>query len=60
MGRQCPGELFDGTPCNSYQYVCRACDTYGCHGDGCQWQAFESSDCEECGTPVIRVLASVA
>ena len=21
MGRQCPGERFDGTPCNSYQYV---------------------------------------
>jgi hypothetical protein len=60
MGRQCPGELFDGTPCNSYQYVCRACDTYGCHGDGCQWQAFESTDCEECGTPVIRVLAAAA
>ncbi|HEY6745856.1 MAG TPA: hypothetical protein VI357_09055 [Mycobacteriales bacterium] len=57
MGRQCPGELFDGTPCNSYQYVCQACDTQGCHGDGCEWQAFETPECDGCGRPVARVLA---
>ena len=60
MGQQCPGELFDGTPCNSYQYVCRSCDTHGCHGDGCEWQAFEGAGCDQCGTPVVRVLATAA
>jgi len=58
--RQCPGERFDGTPCNSYQYVCRSCDTHGCHGDGCEWQAFEGAGCDQCGTAVVRVLATVA
>jgi hypothetical protein len=60
MGRQCPGELFDGTPCNSYQYACRSCDTRGCRGDGCEWQAFEGADCDRCGDAVVRVLAAVA
>jgi len=60
MGRQCPGERFDGTPCNSYQYICRSCDTHGCHGDGCEWQAFEGAECDHCGTRVQRVLAAVA
>jgi hypothetical protein len=60
MGRQCPGELFDGTPCNSYQYACRSCDTHGCHGDGCEWQAFEGAGCDRCGTAVVRVPATVA
>lgn len=60
MGRQCPGELFDGSPCNGYQHVCRSCDTHGCYGDGCEWQAFESADCDGCGAPVVRVLAAVA
>jgi len=60
MGQQCPGERFDGTPCNTYQYVCRSCDTHGCHGDGCEWQAFEGACCDRCGTTVVRVLAAVA
>jgi hypothetical protein len=49
---QCLGERFDGTPCNSYLYVCTSCDTMGCTGDGCQYQAYEGDTCDGCGGPL--------
>ena len=40
--------------------ACRSCDTHGCRGDGCEWQAFEGADCDRCGDAVVRVLAAAA
>jgi hypothetical protein len=60
MGQQCRGELFDGTPCNSYLYVCRSCDVRGCQGDGCEWQAFLGPECDGCSTQVERLSAAAA